>query len=334
MSWTKFSNGLCERETGGLHAPRPHLLIIAGPTAVGKSAAAVALAKRLGGEVISADSMQVYRGMDIGSAKVTQEEMEGVPHHLIDVMDPHEDYNVVRFQQMAKAAAADILSRGKLPILCGGTGFYIQAFLYDIDFTKEPERETRELVLLEQNLWKQAETEAGREALHRTLTEKDPEAAQAIPCANVKRVIRALVFCALHGKPISAHNREQEARKALACPYDARFFVLTDARPALYQRINERVDRMMEAGLLEEVRSLRDSGVSRSSTAMQGIGYKELCAYLAGESSLEETVDRIKQHSRQYAKRQLTWFRRERQVIWIDRSKTEDCVNEIIQHLW
>lgn len=326
MSLTKFSNELFEQ--------KPHLLVIAGPTAVGKSAIAIALAKRLGGEVISADSMQVYKGMDIGSAKVTQAEMEGVPHHLIDVMDPHEDYNVVRFQQMAREAASDILSRGKLPILCGGTGFYIQAFLYDIDFTEEPPAAQRARAALEQALWQKAETEAGRAALHAELTEKDPEAALAIPEANVKRVIRALVFYALHGTRISEHNRQQEARKLVASPYDFRFFVLTDDRAALYARIDRRVDLMMENGLLNEVKALREAGVARSSTAMQGIGYRELCAYLDGECTLMEAQNQIKQNSRHYAKRQLTWFRREQKVCWINRAETEDCIDEIIQHLW
>lgn len=359
------------------------LLIIAGPTAVGKSSTAVLLAKALCGEVISADSMQVYRGMDIGTAKVTKEEMQGVTHHLIDVIEPGEDYNVVRFQEMARVAVRETASRGKLPILCGGTGFYIQALLYDIDFTEEPDApraaEIRKRFLTKARAAdtecagraeaaeekknqpkKKADAEEGKAALsgngalpyaphlrekdlrlgpagiaylHERLMEKDPEAAEKIPAQNVKRTLRALEFYELHGKKISEHNREQEARKEAACPYDYRFFVLTDERSALYARIDKRVDDMIKQGLVQEVKALMEAGIKRESTAMQGIGYRELYAALSGECSLPQAIEKIKQNSRHYAKRQLTWFKREQNVIWIDRSKTEDIIHEIRKYL-
>lgn len=327
MNWTKSSNELYKTKP---MKEKPRLVIIAGPTAVGKTSTAVALAKEMNGEVVSADSMQVYRGMDIGSAKVTKAEMDGVPHHLIDVMDPHEDYNVVRFQQMAKAAVQDIASRGKLPILCGGTGFYIQALLYDIDFTEEEKGDAEKTQ--EAALWTLAQTEGGAEKLHAMLAACDPDSAAAIPAANKKRVIRALLFYKIHGMPISAHNRMQEARKEDA-PYDYRFFVLTDKREALYERIDRRVDLMMEAGLLAEVQRLREQGVPRSATAMQGIGYREIYAYLEGECSLSEAVALIKQNSRHYAKRQLTWFKREKNVIWIEIGEKKDIIYELKQYL-
>ena len=325
MKSIKYSNGLCDRDG------KQRLVIIAGPTAVGKSRAAVELAKHVNGEVISADSMQVYRGMDIGSAKVTREEMDGVPHHLIDVIDPHEDYNVVRFQAMAKAAIRETASRGKLPILCGGTGFYIQALLYDIDFTEE--KEEAEDKDRETQLWRIAQTKEGAASLHAKLAACDKDSAAAIPAANKKRVIRALLFYERHGIPISVHNRQQEARKENA-PYDYRFFVLTDEREALYARIDKRVDDMMAAGLLTEVQRLRAFGVARESTAMQGIGYRELYRYLDGELSLDEAVRLIKQDSRHYAKRQLTWFRREKNVIWIDIGKKKDIEHELETNLF
>ena len=331
QSKAQQSRIMCAQREVQMPKQKPKLIIIAGPTAVGKSDVAVALAKRIDGEVISADSMQVYRGMDIGSAKITKKEMDGVLHHLIDVMDPHENYNVVRFQQMAKAAAADILSRGKIPILCGGTGFYIQAFLYDIDFTEEAPSEG--ILAMEKALWQEAARTGGKEALHERLAAVDPASAAAIPLENAKRVIRALLFYEQHGTTISSHNAEQAMRKTPEhCVYDARFFVLTDKRSRLYERIDARVDAMMQNGFLEEVRKLKESGVPRDGTAMQGIGYRELYTCLQGELSLEEAVALIKKNSRHYAKRQLTWFRREPGVIWIDRSERAEHSVETKQH--
>ena len=285
------------------------LLIIAGPTATGKSAAAAELAIRMNGAVISADSMQVYRGMDIGSAKVTEEEMRGVPHYLIDCVDPYESWNVVRFQQKAREAVREIAGSGKLPILCGGTGFYIQALLYDVDFT-----EMEEDTALRESLQKIA-AERGPGALHAMLAEKDPASAAAIHPGNVKRVIRALEFAGGTGQSIAAHNLEQREKEAA---YSAVFFVLTMDRKKLYGLIDRRVDIMMEKGLLGEVSSLRDAGIPRDSTAMQGIGYKQLYGYLEGEYSLDEAVRLIKRDTRHFAKRQLTWFRREKDVRWVD----------------
>ena len=301
------------------------LIILAGPTAVGKTAASIRLAKAIGAEIISADSMQVYRHMDIGSAKIRQEEMEGVPHYLIDVLEPEEEFNVVRFQQMAKAAAEEIYAKGKIPLVAGGTGFYIQALLYDIDFT-ENDGDTS----YRRSLEKTAE-EKGGEYLHAMLREADPKAAEQIHPHNIKRMIRALEFHHQTGGKISEHN---EAEREKSSPYDFAYFVLTDERSRLYERIDRRVDKMMEEGLLEEVRYLKERGVKRESTAMQGLGYKELYAYLDGECTLEEAVRIIKRDTRHFAKRQLTWFKRERDVIWADKSvigQSDDAVVEFMR---
>ena len=285
------------------------LLIVAGPTATGKSDSAVELALRMNGEVISADSMQVYRGMDIGSAKVTVGEMRGVPHHLIDCADPSENWNVVRFQKEARRAVQDIASRGRLPILCGGTGFYIQALLYDIDFTQMEENTP-----LRDRLSALA-AEKGPEAVHALLLEKDPASAAAIHPNNLKRVIRAIEFMEESGGSIAAHNSQQRERESA---YRSVFFVLTMDRARLYERIDRRVDIMMERGLVDEVAGLRAMGIQRDSTSMQGIGYKQIYGYLDGEYDLEEAVRLIKRDTRHFAKRQLTWFKREKDVIWTD----------------
>lgn len=290
------------------------LIIIAGPTAVGKSKAAVALSKAIGGEVISADSMQVYRRMDIGSAKVTPEETEGVPHHLIDILEPQEDFNVNRFQALAKEAVEGIYARGHVPVIAGGTGFYIQSVLYDIDFTENgDDRSYRE----------ELEALAAREGpgkLSEMLRAVDPEAADSIHENNVKRMIRALEFYHETGEKISVHN-ETERRKE--SPFDFRYYVLTMDRARLYERIDRRVDLMMEAGLLDEVRSLQAEGCREGMTSMQGLGYKQLLEYLNGNGTLEEAVERIKQETRHFAKRQLTWFKRERDIIYIDVEKED-----------
>ncbi len=300
------------------------MIILAGPTAVGKTAASIRLAKAVGGEIISADSMQVYRHMDIGSAKIRPEEMEGVPHYLVDVLEPEEDFNVVRFQQMAKAAAEEIYSRGRIPIAAGGTGFYIQALLYDIDFTENDGDSS-----FRRELEKTAE-EKGGEYLHALLQEADPEAALQIHPHNIKRMIRALEFHHQTGGKISEHNETEREKES---PYNFAYFVLTDDRSCLYDRIDRRVDLMMEEGLLDEVRFLKERGVRRDSTAMQGLGYKELYAFLDGEYPLEEAVRIIKRDTRHFAKRQLTWFKRERDVIWADKSvigQDDDAVIDFI----
>jgi tRNA dimethylallyltransferase len=260
-------------------------------------------------EVISADSMQVYRGMDIGSAKVTPEEMQGVPHHLIDCVDPWETWNVVRFQEEARKAVHTVAKSGKLPILCGGTGFYIQALLYDVDFTQMEENTP-----LRERLAAIADAQ-GPEVVHQMLKERDPASAAAIHPNNIKRVIRALEFIEESGQSIAAHNTEQRGK---ASAYRSVFLVLTMDRKKLYERIDRRVDRMMEAGLLAEVARLRDAGIPRDSTAMQGIGYKQIYGYLEGDYDLAEAIRLTKRDSRRFAKRQLTWFRREKDVIWVD----------------
>ena len=300
------------------------LIIVTGPTAVGKTAASIGLAKAVEGEIISADSMQVYRGMDIGSAKISRKEMDGVRHYLVDVLEPEEEFNVVKFQRLARQAAEEIYSRNKIPIVVGGTGFYIQALLYDIDFTENDGD-----ISLRQELEKTAE-EKGPEYLHQLLQEVDPQAARDLHPNNIKRVIRALEFYRQTGQKISEHNRKERAKES---PYRYAYFVLTDDRARLYDRIDRRVDAMMEAGLLEEVRSLRDRGVKRTCTSMQGLGYKELYACLEGECSLDEAVRIIKRDTRHFAKRQLTWFRRERDVIWLDKGRFLQDEGRILQEM-
>ena len=288
------------------------LIILTGPTAVGKTALSVKLAKVINGSIISADSMQVYRGMDIGSAKVTKEEMGGIKHYLIDVLEPDEEFHVVRFQQMAKEAMAEIYQEGKIPILTGGTGFYIQSVLYDIDFTSQQEdiayRERLEQLAKEQ----------GNEALHAMLQEVDPVSAEKIHANNVKRVIRALEFYEKTGMPISEHNEKEAAKES---PYTFCYFVLNDDRQRLYDRIELRINQMLEQGLVDEVRKLKEKGYHKEMVSMQGLGYKEILAWLDGEISYEEAVYILKRDTRHFAKRQLTWFRREKDVIWVDKDK-------------
>ncbi len=289
---------------------RPPLVIVAGPTASGKSDTAVELALRLGGSVISADSMQVYRGMDIGSAKITEAEMRGVPHYLIDCADPEEEWNVVTFQKQAREAIRQVLAQGRLPILCGGTGFYIQSVLYDIDFTEMDSQPDYRLAL------EREAREKGPQVLYDRLVLADPEAARAIHPNNVKRVIRALEFHQKSGgQKISRHNEEQRARQAA---YDCVFYVLTMDRTRLYERIDRRVDIMMEKGLVREVQELRERGLTSEDVSMQGLGYKQVLESMEGLYDLDEAVYRIKRDSRHFAKRQLTWFRRERDVTWVD----------------
>ena len=293
------------------------LVIVAGPTAVGKTASSVRLAERIGGEIVSADSMQVYRGMDIGSAKATEEERRGIPHHLLDILDPSEPFSVARYQKAAYAAIRDILSRGKIPILTGGTGFYIQAVLYDIDFTEEesdPEYRA--------SLYRLAEEE-GTEALYRILLETDPESAANIPENNVKRVARALEFYHDTGYRMSEHNARERMKQS---PFDYRYFVLYTDREHLYERIDERVDSMLEKGLLSEVKDLKKRGMTEDMTSMHAIGYRQLFRYLEGSASYEEAAEDIKRETRRYAKRQLTWFRREKNARFIDVEK-EDLLN-------
>ena len=286
------------------------MIILTGPTAVGKSALSVELAKKINGAVISADSMQVYRHMDIGSAKIMPEEMQGITHYMIDELEPDEEFHVVRFTTMAKEYLKEIYAAGKIPIIAGGTGFYIQALLYDIDFTEQQCDEAYRRQLEEQA------KEHGAGYLHEMLRKVDPASAEAIHANNVKRVIRALEFYHLSGQKISEHNETERQKQS---PYNFAYFVLNDERAKLYERIDKRVDAMIEAGLVNEVQKLKDMGCSREMVSMQGLGYKEILAYLDGEYTLEEAVYIIKRETRHFAKRQLTWFKRERDVIWIDK---------------
>lgn len=286
------------------------LVILTGPTAVGKTALSIKLASEIGGEIISADSMQVYRQMDIGSAKIKPEEMGGIPHHLIDILEPEEEFNVCLFERLALEAMEQIYERGHIPVVVGGTGFYIQALLYQIDFTEE-ETDTA----FRDKLWQLGE-EKGNHYLHELLRKVDPESAEEIHENNRKRVIRALEFYENSGKPISTHNKEQRQKTSA---YNSCYFVLTDDRKKLYERIESRVDQMLSKGLVDEVRTLKERGCNASMVSMQGLGYKEILEYLDGRCSLLEAVEKIKKETRHFAKRQLTWFRREKDVIWLDK---------------
>lgn len=300
------------------------LVILTGPTAVGKTKLSVELAKAIDGEIISADSMQVYRGMDIGSAKVTPAEMQGVPHHLIDEFEPQEEFHVVRFQEYAKKYIHEICSRGKIPILVGGTGFYIQAVLYDIDFTENGSDTS-----YRDSLQKIADTQ-GAEVLHQMLREVDSKSADLIHANNVKRVIRALEFYHETGQKISEHN---EAEREKESPYQFVYFVLNDERETIYANIDQRVDQMIEQGLIHEVQSLRERGCTRDLVSMQGLGYKEILDYLDGIFSLEEAIRILKRDTRHFAKRQLTWFRRERDVTWIDKNLYQRDTAQILKKM-
>jgi len=298
------------------------LIILTGPTAVGKTKASIGLAKALNGEIISADSMQVYKYMDIGSAKIRPEEMQGIKHYLIDELMPDEEFHVVRFQQMAKEAIKEIYAKGKIPIVVGGTGFYIQALLYDIDFT-----ESNEDSKYRQEL-EQLAKERGAEYIHDMLRKVDPVSADTIHANNVKRVIRALEFYQQTGEKISEHNEQERAKES---PYDFCYFVLNDDRTHLYERINLRIDQMLEEGLVEEVRTLKNKGCTRDMVSMQGLGYKEILDYLNGESTLDEAIYILKRDTRHFAKRQLTWFRRERDVIWINKQTYDYDEDKILE---
>lgn len=304
------------------------LIILTGPTAVGKTKLSIQLAKAAGGEIISADSMQVYRHMDIGSAKVTKEEMEGIPHYLIDVLEPTEEFNVVIFQKMAKEALDEIYSHGNIPIVVGGTGFYIQALLYDIDFKEEDGH---------RDLRKELEAlaaEKGAEYLHEMLMQIDPDAAASIHANNLKRVIRAIEYYRQTGERISAHNRKEREK---ASPYQFLYYVVNTDRDILYDRINQRIDQMLSDGLIEEVKKLAAGGCTSDLVSMQGLGYKEILSYLQGRISLDEAIYILKRDTRHFAKRQLTWFKRERDVRWLNLPEFENdqkkVMNRILQDI-
>ncbi len=305
------------------HLKKP-LIVLTGPTAVGKTKLSISLAHAVDGEIISADSMQVYRHMDIGSAKITKEEMEGIPHYLIDILEPEDEFHVAKFQNLAKEAMETIYSKGKIPILTGGTGFYIQAVVKDIDFSENAEQSG-----VRKELEKMAE-EKGAAYLHRLLCDVDPESGQKIHANNVKRVIRALEYYQLTGEKISLHNKREAEKES---PYNFAYFVLNDIRERLYQRIDQRVDQMLEAGLAEEVRQLAARGCTKDMVSMQGLGYKEMLSWLLGEYSYEEAVYILKRDTRHFAKRQITWFKREKEVIWVNKNEFDYDDSKILKYI-
>jgi tRNA dimethylallyltransferase len=296
------------------------LLVIIGPTAVGKTKLSIELAKRYNGEIISGDSMQIYRGMDIGTAKITIEEMEGIPHHLIDIKEPDESFSVAEFQQLVRAKISEITSKGKLPIIVGGTGLYIQAVIYDYQFSEAPADEEFRL---------QLETKAqeiGNEALHLELTKIDPESASQIHPNNVRRVIRALEIYHCTGKIMSEYQMNQQPDLL----YETALIGLTMDREKLYERINTRVEMMIAEGLLEEVSGLHKQGI-RDCQSIQAIGYKEIYDYLDGKVSYDDAIESLKQNSRRYAKRQLTWFRNKMEVEWFEMTNVSDLSKKITE---
>lgn len=300
------------------------LIILTGPTAVGKTELSIRLARLINGSVISADSMQVYRHMDIGSAKITKAQMQEIPHYLIDEFEPDEEFHVVRFQEYAQKYMQEIYAQGRIPIIVGGTGFYIQALVYEIDFTEQQGDASYRASL------EKLARERGGGILHEMLREADPKAAEQIHENNIKRMVRALEFHHACGGKISEHN---EAERQKASPYNYAYFVLNDDRQKLYERINDRVEQMIANGLVEEVKKLQELGCNRSMVSMQGLGYKEILAYLEGELTLEEAIYRIKRDTRHFAKRQLTWFRREREVIWVDKQTFDYDNDKIVSYM-
>jgi len=288
-----------------------NLVVLTGPTAVGKTSLSINLAKRINGEIISADSMQVYKYMDIGSAKIMPDEMCGIPHHLIDILDPKEEFNIALFKELAEEAINKIYANNHIPILVGGTGLYIQSLLYDVDFSEsEGGNSAFRLELIEKA------KKHGNEYIHNILKEIDPESAEAIHANNLKRVIRAIEFYEETGKKISQHNLTQSVKKT---PYNFAYFVLNQDRKILYDRIEKRIDSMLDTGLIEEVEKLKDMGLTKEYNSMQGLGYKEILDYLNGIVTLDEAINILKRDTRHFAKRQLTWFRREREVSWINK---------------
>ena len=301
------------------------LIVLTGPTAVGKTSLSIALAKAVDGEIISADSMQVYKYMNIGTAKITEEEKCGIPHFLIDELEPDEEFNVTIFKNKVMGYIEDIKSRGKVPIIVGGTCFYIQSVIYDINFNEYGD---------DSNVRKKYEAMAetlGKSELHKKLALVDREYADSVSYNNVKKVVRALTFFEMTGEKLSEHNKRERERSS---PFDFAYFVLTMDRKKLYERIDKRVDLMFDMGLVEEVKALMAKGYDKSLVSMQGIGYKEVIDYLSGKTSLEECIDIIKRDTRHFAKRQLTWFKREKVVTYIDKDEfdAEDkCLKEMLR---
>lgn len=292
----------------------PKIVVITGPTATGKTSLSISLAKSLNGEIVSADSMQIYRNMDIGTAKVTAEEAQGVPHYMVDIAEPEDTYSVARYVSEADKRVQDIISRQKLPIIVGGTGLYIDSLVAGRDYNDKAFDANIRQELEEQY------AELGGEEMLRRLSEFDPQRANKLHPADRKRILRAFEYYEITGQTITAHDIETQNK---APRYDAIKIALSfKNREDLYNRINLRVDKMDEAGLFDEVSSLLKSGISDSCTSMQAIGYKEAALYLRGELSKEEALDKIKRESRRYAKRQLTWLRRDKKISWILWDKT------------
>ena len=301
------------------------LIVLTGPTAVGKTSLSIALAKAVDGEIISADSMQVYKYMNIGTAKITEEEKCGIPHFLIDELEPDEEFNVTIFKNKVMGYIEDIKSRGKVPIIVGGTGFYIQSVIYDINFNEYGDDSK-----VRKKYEAMAET-LGKSELHKKLALVDREYADSVSYNNVKKVVRALTFFEMTGEKLSEHNKRERERSS---PFDFAYFVLTMDRKKLYERIDKRVDLMFDMGLVEEVKALMAKGYDKSLVSMQGIGYKEVIDYLSDKTSLEECIDIIKRDTRHFAKRQLTWFKREKVVTYIDKDEfdAEDkCLKEMLR---
>ncbi|MDB8852425.1 tRNA (adenosine(37)-N6)-dimethylallyltransferase MiaA [Peptostreptococcus anaerobius] len=294
------------------------ILILTGPTAVGKTALSIELAKILGGEIISADSMQIYRKMDIGSAKISQEEMDSVVHHMIDVVDPDEDFSVADFHDMASQIISDIHKRGKLAIVTGGTGLYLNSLVYDMDFggtNSDPSiRKDLEEIL----------NDKGKDYLYRLLQDLSPEAAKRIHPNNTKRVIRAIEVYKTGGEMGDFSNDLKYNPK-----FDAKIIVLNRDRSILYDRINQRVDMMFDMGLLDEVKGLHQMGYTSQMQSMKGIGYKEVLEYFDGKMTLEESIDILKQGTRRYAKRQITWFKKYENALWLDLDKVTELDDQI-----
>lgn len=301
------------------------LIVLTGPTAVGKTSLSIALAKAVDGEIISADSMQVYKYLNIGTAKITEEEKCGIPHFLIDELEPDEEFNVTIFKNKVMGYIEDIKSRGKVPIIVGGTGFYIQSVIYDINFNEYGDDSK-----VRKKYEAMAET-LGKSELHKKLALVDREYADSVSYNNVKKVVRALTFFEMTGEKLSEHNKRERERSS---PFDFAYFVLTMDRKKLYERIDKRVDLMFDMGLVKEVKALMAKGYDKSLVSMQGIGYKEVIDYLSGKTSLEECIDIIKRDTRHFAKRQLTWFKREKVVTYIDKDEfdAEDkCLKEMLR---
>ena len=296
---------------------KPPLIIITGPTAVGKTAVSVELASRINGEIISADSMQVYKGMDIGTAKIREEEKKGIPHHLIDIIEPDEEFNVTIFKKLAEEHINDIISRGRIPIIAGGTGFYIQSVLYDVEFTDFDEERRAEI----RNMLDDTLEHKGIDFMFEKLKEADPEYAAVIHKNNIRRVLHGLEYNILTGGKLSEHNEEQRERQS---PYNFLYCVLNDERVKVYSRINQRVDEMLKEGLIDEVRGLLSRNYDRNLQSMQGLGYKEIADYLSGDCTLETAIELLKRDTRHFAKKQLTWFKRERDVCEVNRANFTD----------